>query len=316
MNYPNGVTLENVPCPLGCSDGDEILFSSSDRLCGVPGDFSVSKCKGCGLQRTTPRPTQSTIGAYYPESYAPYSGAKPRVRPTILRSVCSKFLGFRAKMLPRVQGRRMLEVGCSNGTYLLEMAEEGWCVEGLEYSVEAAEAARKFGLNVVTGTVESAMFEKDSYDIIAAWMVLEHLHDPVGTLARLRDWVKPEGYLVASVPDVNSLARRIFKEACYDVDLPRHLYHFNKETLKRVLDKAGWELERIVWQKNCVTPLKSLEFYAHERGRTKLSLFTRWFLYSNLTKIPRFALSWVLGITRSSGRIEFWARPKSDTRQL
>ena len=54
--------IENVSCPLGCIKGDEIVLTGRDRLHDLPGEFTVVKCRSCGLMRTNPRPKPGEHG--------------------------------------------------------------------------------------------------------------------------------------------------------------------------------------------------------------------------------------------------------------
>jgi predicted SAM-dependent methyltransferase len=185
----------------------------------------------------------------------------------------------------------------------------GWQVEGIELSESAASIARENGFKVQTSSLEKADLPSDPYDMMTAWMVLEHLHQPVQCLRMMRSWVKPDGYLVASVPDAESLAKTLFKARCYDLQLPTHLFHYTPKTLEIVLNKAGWKLERVVWQKNCNTLLWSAEYWAEELQHPKILKVVRWLRTSSRAGKVRLLLGWLLGVTHQSGRIEIWARP-------
>ena len=71
-DIPDEVELELTPCPNGCNGGDLAIFDGIDMLHWLPGQYSLVRCVSCGLERTNPRPSPSTIGYYYPEDYAPY----------------------------------------------------------------------------------------------------------------------------------------------------------------------------------------------------------------------------------------------------
>lgn len=302
---PTHVQLEECRCPMGCNPSDTVIMTGTDRLHGVPGSFTIVKCNHCGLQRTSPRPTSDTIGTYYPDSYSPYL---TQTQPKQI-SKLKKFLKFRERELPPIPPGTMLEVGCAGGNYLIEMRNKGWTVEGIEFSSSATEIARSQGLNVQNSTIENALTPETKFDIVTAWMVLEHLHEPVPALRKIKQWIKDDGYLVASVPDISSLPRRLFGPACYDVDLPRHLFHFNAKTITNLFMKSGWRVERVYWQRNSVTFIRSLEFYAVEKNWSATIIFARWLRFSSRAKGLRFALAWLLGVTKTSGRIEIWAVP-------
>lgn len=266
--------------------------------------------------RTDPRPTAETIGAYYPQDYAPYRSAATAPRPKPLnwhrrlKSRLVRFLGKDMRRLPSIPAGHLVEIGCASGDYLREMQARGWTVEGIEFSDHAASTARSLGLAVQTATVESARPPQRKADVVAAWMVLEHLHEPLAALAKIREWVHPAGYLVGVVPDADALERRVFGEYWYALQLPSHLYHYTARTLRTVLHNAGWNLVAVRWQPNCSNLLNSLEWMSEARGWPRVLAATRWMKSAPKAASLRKRLGWLLGITRQSGRMEFWAQPK------
>ena len=190
-----------------------------------------------------------------------------------------------------------------------QVRELGWQVEGIEFSADAAAIAQSKGFKVQVGSLETAREPGGKYDIVTAWMLLEHLHEPVRALKKLHDWVRPNGYLVALVPDAESLARFLFKERCYDLHLPSHLYHYTQKTLRLVLRNSGWRLERVFWQRNCSSLLQSAEYWASEKEYPRWLRLVQWCRLGSKAVVIRQILNLILGMTRQSGRLEFWARP-------
>lgn len=311
--YPKTVNLESKECPIGCVGIDIPVLNGVDRLHQIPGRFSVVKCSNCRLMRTNPRPTAETIGAYYPADYGPYQDKQNSIRsqPSTLKKMILKALGFASRNVPNITPGSLIEIGCSHGEYLLHMIQQGWDVQGIEFSEDVTQQALKKGLRVQSGTVETADSPSSKVDIIAAWMVLEHLHDPILALRRMRTWINPEGYLVGSVPDAGSLERRIFGRYWFGLQLPTHLYHFTPSTLERMMSNAGWKIEKIFWQRNCNNFLWSLEYLAVDKSFETLAKVARWIRVSSSAGKFRIVLSALLGLFRQSGRIEFWARPCS-----
>jgi len=237
MIKDNFVHLEDCPCPLGCRSGDEMVLVGRDRLNGLPGEFQVVRCLGCGLMRTNPRPTLETIGFYYPEDYGPFRGTRVNLSTsdkTLPRwkQIVRKLFRFNTRLLPNMKFGRLLEIGCASGAFIYKMASLGWDVEGIELSAGAANAARALGLNVHISSVETFSRPARNYDLIVGWMVLEHLHDPVSVLKKLASWTDAGGWLVLSVPNANSFEFRLFKDKWYALQLPNHLYHFTPQTIE------------------------------------------------------------------------------------
>lgn len=311
--FPPEVKLEDASCVLGCDARDEHILTGRDRLHDIPGLFKVVRCAKCGLMRTNPRPTAATIGSYYPDDYSPYLTTAHGATTVAQHRSASKrwlrqWLGLESRQLPPIEPGHLLEIGCASGSYLEMARAAGWTVEGVEFSGTAARQTAQRGIPVQTGPVESARPPVRAPDVIAAWMVIEHLHQPVVVLSRLREWIAPEGYLIGSVP-VHGIGLRLFGSASYDLHLPAHLYHFSVKTLEKLLSKAGWRIERITWQRNPYTFLWSLEYKARDWGLHSLAASIKWVRTAPVVSRFRALLGVLLGATRQSGRIEFWARP-------
>ncbi|MDD5035344.1 MAG: methyltransferase domain-containing protein, partial [Methylococcaceae bacterium] len=172
---PNSVQLESKPCPLGCDPEDQWVLTGRDRLHGLPGSYSIVRCKHCGLMRTDPRPTPETIGYYYPDDYGPY--ASTRISPDgfkawmgTVKEFAKNLLRLHTQSLPPLPPGRMLEIGCASGAFLHQMARQGWEVEGIEFSPQAAQCARDAGFKVYSGSLESAPEPQRPYDLVVGWM--------------------------------------------------------------------------------------------------------------------------------------------------
>lgn len=167
-------------------------------------------------------------------------------------------------------------------------------------------------MDIQISSIESAIPPEHLVDVVAAWMVLEHLHEPILALNRVREWVQPDGWLVASVPDSSSLVRKLFGAKAYDLQLPTHLYHYTPITITNLLSKAGWNVTHIRWQRNANNLIKSFEYLADDIKMPLLKKLIIWFGRSRHAKFFRIILSIFLGVIRQSGRIEIWARPDSN----
>lgn len=306
LQIPAEVFLED-PCCAYCGNlNEEPFMQSTDRITHLPGFFTIVKCSKCSLQYLSPRPNSESIGYYYPESYGPYKKAN-KLFTTKKESVFDRFKPA-FKRIPPIKTGRLLEIGAASGEYLMKMKEMGWQVKGVEFSDYAASNARELGLDVQTGRIEDSSFPSDYFDLIVGWMVIEHLHDPNSFLQAAKSYIKHDGYLVFSIPDCNSIARKLFGQYCYDLHLPAHLYHYNSNTISLMLKKNGWNVEKIIWQNNASTFLNSLKIWAYETNHKwiyKLSLL----IISSSPFIPiRYLLHYLLGATKQSGRMIVWAK--------
>lgn len=316
--YPQGVELEDIPCPLeGCTQY-EVVVQGHDILYNIPGTFRVVRCSQCGLMRTTPRPTLETIGIYYPDNYRPYQTTIPADlsnRPSSgFKRFLKHFVRFDTDVLPDLPRGTMLEIGCASGSFMYQMAQKGWRVEGIEPDPNASAAARNLGFNVHTGALETAP-EKDSlYDLVVGWMVLEHLHEPIFALKRLHCWTKPSGWLVFSVPNAASWEFKWFRESWYALQLPTHTFHYNPKTIKDVLAAGGWRLERVYHQRILTNLFASAGYWLKKHGvdNELVSYLTHFNKLPRQIRLLLFPLAWFLSLFGQTGRMTIWARRIDD----
>lgn len=316
-DLPDAVVLEDVACPMGCPRSDEPVLSGHDRLHGLPGDFSIVRCKTCGLMRTTPRPDAASISFYYPDDYQPYAdtsiskagarkGGRERAKPP---GFIRQWLRPDPRGLPLIPPGRLLELGCASGNFLHKMALAGWEVEGIEPSAHAAGQARAAGYKVRDVSLEGAGDPEMPFDIIVGWMVLEHLHEPLAALQKLKRWVHADGWLVLSVPDAGGLEFRLFKDRWYALHLPAHLHHFSRETVTALLAAGGWTVENVVWHRSAKNSLMSLSYLCSDLGFSRAAEFFRNAGERRRFKVPGKMVGILLGLLGQSGRMTIWARP-------
>jgi SAM-dependent methyltransferase len=141
---------------------------------------------------------------------------------------------------------RLLDVGCGNGQFLSEMRDLGWKVTGLDPDERAVRLAREGrGIEAYQGTLGEMKFPEQSFDVITLVHVIEHAHDPVGTLRECYRVLRVNGRLVLRTPNVASLGHRIFGADWRGLEVPRHLHLFTPRTLLTCAQQAGFRNPRL-----------------------------------------------------------------------
>lgn len=240
---PAAAALETIACDL-CGSGDhDLVLRLRDRLCGTTDlAFSLVRCRRCGLQYLNPRPAPETLGRYYPADYAPFNrrGLAARIKARFMEREIDALWALLAPPA------RVLDLGCATGDLLQAIRDRGNAdVVGIEPSAQAAAIARDRGLDVHTGDLQQAHLPDASIDVALLSHVIEHLPSPSDTLAELRRIVRPGGRLVLWLPNGDSLAARVWRDAWIGYDAPRHLYTFTPATLGTLLDRHGFALRRV-----------------------------------------------------------------------
>ena len=238
-------TATTARCP-GCGAeavSPAVLLRGHDRLTGAPGEFSVVACASCGLAFTEPRLKPEDFATYYPQTYSAYeSNARPKASLGERVGALSRELLVRYGPYRNVWRRppgRLLDVGCGTGDLAAIFARHGWQAFGVEPSEQAAQHARAAGVEVITGTLAEAPWAEGSFDAIVFNHSLEHIENPVETLAQAGRLLRPGGVLTIAVPNFGSWHRRAFGSAWFQLDLPRHLQHFDRDSLAGVVRRAG-----------------------------------------------------------------------------
>jgi SAM-dependent methyltransferase len=150
------------------------------------------------------------------------------------------FSGLVGKIREFTQGGALLDVGCGVGIFLEVAAASGFDVQGVEVSTWASEFARARGLQVSTGTLREAAYPAESFDVVTVNHVLEHLPDPLATLAEVRRVLRGGGLLVIGVPNFGSFAA-ILRRGRWRSLLPdQHLWQFTRGSLRNLLESAGF----------------------------------------------------------------------------
>lgn len=159
----------------------------------------IWKCENCGLVFTNPRPDFNSLKGKYGQEYFSYW-----IRPDQQKRRI-KLWERRLKLVKQiVPTGKLLDVGCGEGLFISRAQRAGYEVYGIEISTFGTNYAKeKLGLkNVYNCLLEEANFKKETFDIIIFWHVLEHLLYPNRTLEVAYSLLRPDGYVIIAVPNV------------------------------------------------------------------------------------------------------------------
>jgi 2-polyprenyl-3-methyl-5-hydroxy-6-metoxy-1,4-benzoquinol methylase len=177
--------------------------------------------------------------------------------------------GAHAKVVAMVEavraGDRVLELGCSTGYMSRVFRDRGCRVVGVEIDPAAAARAGAACERVILGDLDridlAAEVGDDRFDVVVAADVLEHLKDPVSVLRAAARLLKPDGWLVASIPNIAHGSVRLGLlggQFPNDNELGlldrTHLRFFTRETAERLLEDGGFAVARLVRQEKPILP--------------------------------------------------------------
>src|SRR5678815_2785152 len=159
-----------------------------------------------------------------------YTGRR-KILASFLENICRRVTDHRP---------RILDVGCGTGANLLMLSNYG-DAEGVDVSEDALAFCRERGLkNVKLGAAEQLPYDDDTFDLVTALDVVEHLDDDLAGLSEMRRVLRPGGRVLLFVPTF------MFLWGLQD-DVSNHRRRYRMPELQRVLEKAGFEVERTTY---------------------------------------------------------------------
>ncbi|MGC2236314.1 MAG: class I SAM-dependent methyltransferase [Pyrinomonadaceae bacterium] len=151
---------------------------------------------------------------------------------SFLRQIIGKFRNPQSAI-------RILDVGCGTGANLEMLAQFGEA-EGVDVSDDALEFCRAKGLKTHKGLAEKLPFEDESFDLVTALDVVEHLDDDVSGLEEMNRVLKSGGKTLIFVPAF------MWLWGVQD-DISNHRIRYTKKQIVERLEKAGFEIERATY---------------------------------------------------------------------
>ena len=156
-----------------------------------------------------------------------YTGRR-RILASFVENICRRVTDRRP---------RILDVGCGTGANLLMLSEYG-DAEGIDISNDALAFCRERGLDKVKlGAGEKLPYDDGMFDLVTAFDVVEHMDDDLAGLSEMRRVLRPGGRVLLFVPTF------MFLWGLQD-DVSNHRRRYRLPELTRVLEEAGFEIER------------------------------------------------------------------------
>jgi SAM-dependent methyltransferase len=242
---------EAVPCPL-CGGRDGIVVGKRGRF-GMP--VRNVCCSECATVYVTPRPTADAMAEYYRSTYRKHYGGVAYVSSDGKRAAPGE-PGYEAALFhwhsPQADnslllaqtpaGATVLEIGCRHGKTLALMKERRHILPfGIEPGESEAAEARSAGIDCFTGPLEAFVSDR-RFDQVQCFHVLEHVHDPLAALMKIRGLLKPDGKLLIEVPNVYQPYGLLEENFFQNV----HLVSYSPHSLSGLVRRAGFEVERVV----------------------------------------------------------------------
>jgi SAM-dependent methyltransferase len=149
------------------------------------------------------------------------------------------------RMLRKYGRGRLLDVGCGQGQFA-RRASRFFAVHAVDISPNRVEAARAHsGLDtIVVGSATALNFGNESFDVVCALDLVEHLPDPPAFFSEARRVLRPGGLLLLSTPNPTSLGHRVKGRDSYMYSDPTHVSLLPPSRWQELLQEGGFAIVR------------------------------------------------------------------------
>lgn len=183
---------------------------------------------------TTPQPAAETLPSYYEsEDYISHTDQKSGIFSFLYQTVKSYSLKKKVKLITKINNGSgtLLDIGAGTGDFLKVAKENNWNVAGVEVNQKAKDLASEKGIHLFSDIEE---LKNQKFDVITLWHVLEHIPNLEETCTLLESLLSDNGSLVIAVPNYNSYDANYYTNFWAAYDVPRHLWHFSQESMKKL----------------------------------------------------------------------------------
>lgn len=222
------------------------LKSKDHAVTGEP--FDLCYCDTPELLVTLPRPSAESLLNYYnTDDYIPHVKSKKTPFYIIYFLVQAITLRKKLKWVSRFKsnGNTILDFGAGVGDFVRAAQNDGWNCIGIEPNINARSIANSKKKQTVFPSDYLSALMPNSQAVITLWHVLEHLPNLEQEITALKQLLRPSGRLLVAVPNFKSYDAQYFKGYWAAYDLPRHLWHFSRDSITSLFEDFDMEVEAI-----------------------------------------------------------------------
>ena len=227
-------------CPICDYSNVDILYNLEMTLhenFGLPGEYSVVACRECGFVY---QDSMATLQDY--EHYYKYCN-KYESSPTILVETKELFLHYISVFNQFVNKKsRILDMGCAGGLFLNLLRKNGYShLVGVDPSYDCVNDLRQKGIEAYVGGIykDESVDLENRFDLIILSGVMEHLFDLKSAVYNLGKYLRNEGMIFISVPDVQRYCN--YDNAISYYFNFEHINHFSAISLNNLMQKFNYK---------------------------------------------------------------------------
>jgi SAM-dependent methyltransferase/ribosomal protein S27E len=231
--------FSNINCP-ACQSSEVTFFLKKN-------DFTYSECLKCSTFFVNPRPSLEQYDKFYSDSPSTSYWVNNFFKP-VMEARREKIFKPRAEYISNflINDKNLVigDVGAGFGLFLEELGKirSDFQLIAIEPSKEMAQICTDKGIEVIPTLIEDVTGYDEKFDVLLAFELFEHLHNPEGFLRKIHQLLKPGGILFFTTLNGLGFDIGVLGEKSNSIAPPHHINFFNPQSAGLLLEVNGFEV--------------------------------------------------------------------------
>lgn len=210
------------------------------------------------LLYTNPKPAIHEMSVYYQsEEYISHTDKSTKFIEVVYKFVQYFTIKNKVNLVKKISNncKTILDIGCGTGDFLKTCYLKKIAIYGIEPHLNArnlaAEKLRNKG-HIFSDIENLHLYHQTNhlpvpkFDVITLWHVLEHVDDYNLYIDKIKELLNPNGTIIIAVPNFKSYDAKHYKEFWAAYDVPRHLWHFSKNSIHKIFALQQMKVVKIL----------------------------------------------------------------------
>jgi len=211
------------------------------------------RCPSCGMVYISFScvPETKYEKEYFFESYKNQYGKTYKEDFENIKASCVKRINEINKIFPPDNNSSVLDIGCAYGPFLKAASEKGWQVYGTDICDDAVESVKnELGFKACVSAFPEIdtkkELDKENFDAVTMWYVIEHFQDLKSVLEKVSSLVKKGGVFAFSTPSGEGVSATTDKDHFYVISPTDHFSVWEPSRADKILRKFGFKVVKTV----------------------------------------------------------------------